>query len=105
MANEKMREEFKAWHLEEVTQLYGETARTQVEKNLSWLRDDGSFADPMLRLASLAWAASRESLVIELPPMPTAQRSDEEATFSAGGCDMRRKCSKAIEAAGLKVKS
>lgn len=55
-------------------------------------------------IASQAWEASRARLLIELPPMPKAQRTDEEATFSAGGCDMRRKCLKAIEAAGLKVK-
>ncbi len=51
----------------------------------------------------LAWKASRESLVINLPVMPKAQRSDAEATFSAGGCDMLSKCIKSIEAAGLKV--
>ena len=50
-----------------------------------------------------SWQASRESLVINLPVMPKAQRSDEEATFSAGGCDMLSKCIKSIEAAGLKV--
>lgn len=50
-----------------------------------------------------AWQASRESLVINLPVMPKAQRSDEEATFSAGGCDMLSKCIKSIEAAGFKV--
>jgi hypothetical protein len=52
----------------------------------------------------MAWKASRAALVVELPKPPTAQRSDEEATFSAGGCDMLRKCQKALEAAGITVK-
>jgi len=46
----------------------------------------------------------RASVVVELPKMPTAQRTDEEATFSAGGCDMLRKCRAAILAAGGSVK-
>ena len=60
--SEQMREEFSAWYLAEVTESYGEGVRAQAQKNLDWVREDGSFADPMLRLASLAWQASRESL-------------------------------------------
>lgn len=63
--------------------------------------DLGAFTQAHWRAA---WHSSREAIVIDLPPMPAAQRTDEEATFSAGGCDMRRKCADAIKAAGLKVK-
>lgn len=63
MKAEKMREEFGKWYLEEVTESYGKSVRAQAQKNLDWVRDDGSFADPMLRLASLAWQASSEALL------------------------------------------
>lgn len=60
--SEQMREDFSAWYLAEVTESYGKGCRAQAQKNLDWVREDGSFADPMLRLACLAWQASRESL-------------------------------------------
>ena len=60
---DKMRDEFAAWYLAEITKSYGAGCRAQAEKNLAWVRQDGSFADPMLRLACLAWQASREALL------------------------------------------
>lgn len=60
--SEQILEEFADWYLAEVTESYGKGCRAQAEKNLAWVRPDGSFADPMLRLACLAWQASRESL-------------------------------------------
>lgn len=75
--NEKMREEFSAWYLAEVTQSYGESVRTQAGKNLAWVRQDGSFADPMLRLACLAWQASRETPAIH-PPLQQTLRDNGE---------------------------
>ncbi|MBM6442343.1 hypothetical protein JQF37_01705 [Pseudomonas sp. MIL9] len=71
-----MREEFSAWYLAEVTQSYGESVRTQAEKNLAWVRQDGSFADPMLRLACLAWQASREQQ--NLHPLQQTLRDNGE---------------------------
>ncbi|MBI6849063.1 hypothetical protein YA0010_18575 [Pseudomonas syringae] len=62
MSNEKMREEFSAWYLAEVIESCGPSVRVHAENNLAWVREDGSFADPMLRLASLAWQASRAAL-------------------------------------------
>jgi hypothetical protein len=91
--SEKMREEFEAW-----------AATKGWESRNMKRRTDGGYDDWSVQPMWLSWQASRAALVIELPPMPTAQRTDEEATFSGGGCDMRRRCSKAIEAAGLKVK-
>lgn len=96
--SDKMREEFAGWYLAEVTESYGESVRTQAQKNLDWVREDGSLADPMLRLASLAWQASRESLVIELPGAC-------ECCHCQAEIDMNEACAQAIEAAGLKVKS
>lgn len=103
MSNEKSRQEFEAWFL----------------SNYSWFIDNkkGGYSldrrseEPFQYVASIPhhdfriWLASRESLVIELPAIEMAQRSDEEATFSAGGNNMRRKVIKALEASGLKVKS
>jgi hypothetical protein len=93
--SDKMREEFSAWYLADATQSYGESVRPQAEKNLAWRRQDGSFADPMLRLACLAWQASRESLVIELPK---PWQTNVGAMLTPNGVRF------AIESAGLKVK-
>lgn len=93
--NEKMREEF-----EQAIAI--EAGQSLVAIQLS--RKDDSYSTSPLIYAWWAWQKARKDLAIDLPVMPKAQRSDEEATFSAGGCDMLRKCIKAIEAAGLKVK-
>lgn len=101
--SDQMRKEFSAWYLAEVTQSYGESVRPQAQKNLDWVRQDGSFADPMLRLACLAWQASREALVIELPVIIDKEWANTHAERSA----MREAiewCKKRIEATGLKVK-
>lgn len=89
--NDKIREDFEAWVMENWP------AQSLAKFN------DGEYQGFTVQHCWEAWKASRDSLTIELPPMPKAQRSDEEATYSAGGCDMRHKCSKAIEAEGLKV--
>lgn len=59
MTNDKMREEFEAWYLVAMVDLLGNSVRDQAQKNLAWTRDDGSYADPTLRLALMAWEASR----------------------------------------------
>jgi len=59
--------EFEAWYLIEMVACCGKSIRGKAEENIAWRRDDGSYADPMLRLASLAWQASRAALVIDLP--------------------------------------
>lgn len=94
MSNDKMREEFEAAIAEEAGQ-------PLVAIQLSRMAD--SYSTSALIYSWWAWQQSRKALVIELPAMPKVQRSDEEETFSAGGCDMRRKCAKAIEACGLRV--
>jgi len=93
-----MREKFAAWYLAEVTQSYGEGVRDQAEKNLAWKREDGSFADPMLRLACLAWEASRAALVVELPE---AYHTDTDGHWLI----RRAEAKQMIEAQGLKVMS
>lgn len=104
--SDKTQNEFSAWYLSEVTQSYGESVRPQAEKNLAWLRQDGSFADPMLRLASLAWQASRESLVIELPQRWSVDGFESGWIADPDGANLDySETVKAIEAAGLKVKS
>lgn len=103
--SEQMREEFSAWYLAEVTESYGEGVRAQAQKNLDWVREDGSFADPMLRLASLAWQASRESLVVELPKGDSlARRMYGPQACGANPLISRFDAIEAIEVAGPKVK-
>lgn len=94
--NDKMRDEFE-------TAIAEEAGQSLTAIQLSRMAD--SYSTSALIYAWWAWQASRKVMVIELPEMPKAQRTDEEATFSAGGCDMLRKCKKSIEAAGLMVRS
>jgi len=63
------RQQFEEWYTQEMIGMFGETVRGQIGINLAWSRDDGSYADPMLRLGLMAWQASRESLVIEMPQL------------------------------------
>lgn len=53
-----MKAEFTAWYLAAMIDLLGKGVESQARLNLEWLRDDGSFADPSLRLALMAWEAS-----------------------------------------------
>jgi len=94
MCESKMREEF-----EKAVAL--EAGEPLLAVYLS--RRNDTYSTSTLHFAWWAWKASREAVVIELPPVQMAQRSDEEATFSAGGNDMRRKVIKAIEACGVKA--
>ncbi|MBV4552300.1 hypothetical protein HU742_014235 [Pseudomonas sp. SWRI102] len=56
------------------------------------------------------WKASREALVIELPPVPEMPEEPEDAIDDShmdayhSSVGMRHACSKFIEAVGLKVK-
>ena len=56
------------------------------------------------------WRASRESLVIELPPVPPVPEEPEDAIDDShmdgyhAAVRMRSACEKSIKAAGLKVK-
>ena len=90
MSTEVMRKEFEVWAESRGLDLYCSRDSVYEEAETQW--------------AWSAWKASRAALVVALPLPPKAQRSDEEATFSAGGCDMLRKCQKALESAGITVK-
>lgn len=105
MTNDKMREEFEAWHGKEVAMLVlNGNAKAAYSLELN--------KDALL----CVWKASRESLVIELPePEPfeiSAEESLEmdpeefESLEARYGAQYQtwRKCKTAIEAAGLKVK-
>jgi hypothetical protein len=97
---DKKREEFIAWSSTH-SFLGGCYLQTQ---------SDGTFIDVDLQYAWESWQASRESLVIELPPEPTVPDEPEEAIddsfmdgyYAAQG--MRNACAQIIKAAGLKVK-
>ncbi|WP_448693542.1 hypothetical protein [Pseudomonas rhizophila] len=89
--SDKIREEFEAWHGDQ----YG------------YFRLDV----PHCQLRWEAWQASREAMVIELPPVPEIPEEPEDAIDDShmdvyhSSVGMRHACSKFIEAAGLKVKS
>jgi len=96
---DKNREEFEAWHKREV-------AAFVVVGEITAARHMVDFKESFLAV----WEASREALVIELPPEPTVPDEPEEAIddsfmdgyYAAQG--MRNACAQNITAAGLKVK-
>lgn len=92
MDTEKMREEFEAAYLKDVCE------RTSSATDDGWLErgSDGEYRSYRANGAWWAWQASRESLVIELPE-----------SYMDGICESMEAddVRKAIEAAGLKVKS
>lgn len=103
--NDKIRGEFEAW----VVTLGSSVMKCGTKDSPS---DVYSYVETQAMW--MAWQASRESLVIELPPVrpePTssgdALRSDgEAATWNiwVGDKLAKKECREAIEAAGLKVK-
>jgi hypothetical protein len=105
MTHDDMKAEFGAWYLASVVEMLGEGVRSQAETNLAWTRDDGSYADPMLRLGLMAWEASRAAVVVELPAVREIQYGRCGNEYDSGvnfGVELSRE---AIEAAGLKVPS
>ncbi|MBX6510491.1 hypothetical protein BTW15_01355 [Pseudomonas syringae pv. tomato] len=62
MSSSKAKAEFTAWYLAEMIEMFGKGIKGQADLNLAWSRDDGSFADPLLRLALMSWEASRAVL-------------------------------------------
>ncbi|UVL26797.1 hypothetical protein [Pseudomonas donghuensis] len=103
MDTNKMREQFEAEFVEEQVRLCGEGFRSSalymIEQNVV-----------TVRVAWWAWQASREAVVVELPPAP-ARPEEPEFALDDSHMDaynvavrMRDACAKAIEAQGLKVK-
>ncbi|QKZ05862.1 hypothetical protein [Pseudomonas eucalypticola] len=96
MSDDKMRTEFEAW-LPTVTTV----ARDR--------RGDG-YLDNYVGLMWETWKASRAAIVVELPPSPDVPEDPEDAFDDShmdayhSAVQMREGCSKAITAAGLKVK-
>lgn len=93
--------------LEETPLSKNHPAMVLMDRPSRWADEEqkaGFTAVDMTTAAAQGFRDGRASVVVELPKMPTAQRTDEEATFSAGGCDMLRKCRAAILAAGGSVK-
>ncbi len=97
MSNDKMREEFEAWYLVAMADLLGNGVRDQAQKNLAWTRDDGSYADPALRLALMAWEASRAALVVLLPKFQFMDHLDAQGYYKS-------QVKHAIQDLGLAVK-
>jgi hypothetical protein len=101
MQNEKMREEFEAW-----------VKRGWPAQSLSQF-NDGEYQGFTVQHCWDAWKASRESLVIELPPVREEPDTDGDGISEGktaawniwvGDKLAKAECREAIEAAGLKVK-
>lgn len=104
MESEKMREEFEAWARSEGLPL--DPCPCAIEHI-----GLGDYMDEITLAAWSGWKASRESLVIELPPVRPEPKceggSDGEAAswnIWVGDKLAKAECREAIEAAGLKVK-
>lgn len=106
MSSDKLREAFESWAITSAWMgLSGEC--------LEFI--DGGYVNCEVQAAWLGWQASRETLVIELPPArpePISSgdelKSDGEAAswnIWVGDKLAKAECREAIEAAGLKVKS
>ena len=72
--------------------------------------DDGDYQGLEAQAAWWGWQASREAVVVELPPAPARPEEPEFALDDShmdaynAAVRMRDACAKAIEAQGLKVK-
>ncbi|AZD93080.1 MULTISPECIES: hypothetical protein [Pseudomonas] len=98
--SDKMREEFEAWHRSVVK---GSPPHDKY--------NSGDYRNQHVQRYWIGWQASREALVVELPP---AHAEPEEPEFAIddshmdayrSAVRMRDGCVKAIEAQGLKVKA
>ncbi len=98
------REEFTAWYLAAMIDLLGKGIESQARLNLEWLRDDGTFADPSLRLALMAWEASSETLLVKLPDDFTVAGSPNMRMLVEHHREIVGQLVQSIEAAGVKVK-
>lgn len=87
MSNEKMREEFEAWHKTEVANFVA-AGEMQAARVLSEFK----------QTALAIWEASRAALVIDLPPGGYWAGYDNEHMMES------RDVREAIESAGLRVK-
>lgn len=114
MTNEKMREEFESAYVEGLVRRCGEGFRSTALYSLTEKRTDGEYKSYADFIAWWAWQTSRESLAIELPekdpagtgPGDCGDGRPSEEQYIAAHCNVvLAQCRKAIEAAGLKVKS
>ena len=101
--NDKMREEFEAWAL-------ARFINSETMKPLQRSADEpDGYHYPVLNTAWIAWQASRQAIVIELPPAPAVPEDPEEAIDDShmdayhAANRMRGECANSIEAAGLMV--
>lgn len=98
--NDKIREEFEAWHRSVVA---GDPPHEKY--------NSGDYRNQHVQRYWFGWQASREALVIDLPPAPVEPEEPEEAIDDShmdayyAAVSMRNACANAIEAAGLKVKA
>jgi hypothetical protein len=92
MINDKMRDEFEAWALE-----------GWAEESLSRF-SNGDYCGHTLNFCWLAWQASRAAVVVQLPELHTIAPDDDRKWHGCRNSTIRT-CARAVEAAGLKVKS
>ena len=121
---DKMRDDFEAAFAQHQVDLFGEGYRGSaihlLKRNGDFdmspthyelqRREQGLYDLHWVEMTYWAWQASRESLVIELPPAPPVPSEPEDAIDDShmdgynAAVRMRSACEKSIKAAGLKVK-
>lgn len=89
MVTNKMREQFEAWMHREFSWPLGLLS-------LAWDESTGTYKEASFHIGWTAWKASREAVVVELPPVAGAFADVQKFT--------RNGCREAIEAHGLKVR-
>jgi hypothetical protein len=94
MSIEKMRQEFEAWAVASAWLGLGE--ESQLHQNA----EGSGYNEIEVHTAWLAWQASRETLLIELPKPESEEGESWDGCWKYGV----KQCREAIESAGVKVK-
>lgn len=105
--SDKMREGFEEWASSEFGWHIADLidARRTDDKGVEcYIFKEEYDASVGISAAFMAWKASRESLVIELPAPLQADLNPYGAGYVNGSLKMRSECWEVIEKAGLKVK-
>ena len=104
MTADKLQNAFEAAYVEEMVRVYGEAIRGAAQVAIDHKMPNGEYAAPMLRLGLWAWKASRAAVVVQLPELHTIAPDDDRKWHGCRNSTIRT-CARAVEAAGLKVKS
>lgn len=103
------RDEFESAFTEEMVSRCGEGFRSSVRLFFVEREPDGTYSNPIAFAGWWAWQASRQALVVVLPPEPTQPEAPEFALDDShmdafhAAVRMRDGCHEAITVLGLRV--